>query len=130
MTGERCRQIGKATKNLAGRIIAPSLAKRAENIRQISMVLNKLITKRTARSKFIYSDKVLLVLPPQETRRTSCPLTETQRSIIRDADAIIMKQANDEHEMRCKEAHRLRKELPKPTAMGYFSRPHKLRAER
>ena len=78
----------------------------------------------------MYSDKVHLVLPPQETQRVTCPLTETQRSIIRDADVIIMKQANDEHEMRCKEAHRLRKELPKPTAMSYFSKAHKLRAER
>lgn len=128
MTGARCRAIGTATRNMAARTTQPSVADRVENIDQMSKVLNKLMIKRTATSKVMNTDKVLVALPPRETRMITCPLDPQQRSIIRDADSIIIKQAREDHEKRSKEARRLGKEPPKPTAMSYISKTHKLRA--
>ena len=128
MRGPRCRAIGTATRNKAARTTQPSVVDREENICQMSKVLNKLMIKRTATSEVMNTDKVLVALPPRETRMITCPLDPQQRPIIRDAHSIIMKQAREDHEKRSKEARRLSKEPPKPTAMSYLSKAHKPRA--
>ena len=129
MTGAKCRDIGKATKNLESRTTDPPKEVRDTNIADMRRLLNMLMIKRTARSTYMDDDKVLVVLPPHETRRVTCPLTDDQRTIIREADREIMRHAKAEYEKRCAEAVRLRREKPAPSAMSFFSKAHKLRAE-
>ena len=98
------------------------------NVGQIKTVLNRLMIKRTAQSVLLGTNELLIVLPPHETRRISCPLSDSQRKILREADATIVNQAKTEYEERCRNAE-LRKQ-PKPSLIfqSYFSKVHKLRA--
>lgn len=54
--------------------------------------------------------------------------TDEQKTIIGDANKLIMDQAKAEYETRYKEAQRLGKSVPGPSAMSFFSKTHKLRA--
>lgn len=74
ITGARCRAISTATRNMVVRITQSSIADRVENIDQMSKVLNKLMIKRTATSKVMNTNKVLVALSPRETRMIICPL--------------------------------------------------------
>lgn len=128
MTGDVCREIGKDTENMEARSTEPSADEREITIARMKKVLTKVMIKRTAKSIYINNNRVLVVLPPHETRRVKCPLSDKQRSIIADADSLLMSQAKAEHELRCKEAKRLNKPMPAPNVMSFFAKAHKLRA--
>ena len=52
--------------------------------------------KRTAKSRSITGDGVLVRLSPHETRKKVCPLSNTQRKKLRDADQTSTDRAKAE----------------------------------
>lgn len=73
MTGRVCRKLGKDTENMEARVNSPSLSERKDNLAAMTNVLDLLMIKRTATSKTIDDQDVLVKLPPHETRRITCP---------------------------------------------------------
>ena len=58
MTGKVCREIGKRIENMEARLRSPSDEEPKQNIDVIRVVLDKLMIKRTAKSRTIVGDNV------------------------------------------------------------------------
>ena len=68
-TGTVCRAIGKKADNMEGCTIASSDKELEQNVNEMQLFLNKLMIKRTATSRTIDGDQVLVKLPPNETKK-------------------------------------------------------------
>ena len=128
MKGKVCRETEMRTENMEARLHGPSDFKLKHNIDEIQLVLDKLIVKRTTKSRTIDRDDVLVKLPPHETRKTVCPLSEDQKKMFQDADQTIQDQAKAEHFTQPEIAKSQDHKIPQPSYGSYFSKAHKLRA--
>ena len=91
---------------MEARLHGPSHNELKQNIDEMQLVLDKLTIKRTAKSRTIDGDDVLVKFPPYETRKIVCPLSQDRRKILQEADQTIMDQAKAERLGRCEKAER------------------------
>ena len=77
---------------MEARLHGPSDDELKRNIDEMQLVMDKLMIKRTAKSRTIDGADVLVKLPPHETRKIVCPLSEDQKKILQDADQTIQGQ--------------------------------------
>ena len=106
MTGKVCRVSGRKTENMEARLHSPSQNDLKQNIDEMQLVLDKLMIKPTAKSRTIDGDDVLVKLPPHETRKIVCPLSQDRRKILQEADQTTIDQAKAERLGRCEKAKR------------------------